>query len=683
MSNHRNGLLLTESYVSGELACGTVSRNSQLNNHHMTTHGENSKDQHYSNSHAKNTVNGDKTAGSSCNSFRVSETKTTAAAAAETTATTSTRTKLGYSRKMSLYHRNPKLQANHKTVLSRKIDRKKKSKLQKMRKRLTKLLHTHAALIMLSFLVVMDATCVIGQLLADIFIVKEKLDRTETEKHDLAEVLQTMFPHFFNATDNLTLDQVLGHLKNTLEINDVRNSSHYSQKTPDSNGSDATHSPTLIMGIPHHNINATVLKEKQELLLDMWKQLSKSLKDHENILKLIKTSQIMLRRFSPSSNQSIIKDKSKKYSSNHFSRQSGGSEEVDTLEEEHNVLFEVTHVFHLTSITILSILLFETLLKVFAMGRKLLNHKIEVFDAAVIVISWSLDVAFKDGIWDHPGSNAATILIILLPWRVIRIVNSFVLVIQEKDHVRLKLIKQRFRSSERRTREYKEKLNKYRVSSYRRGTRYLNSLGFKGPQIFNALQQKLRNLLNVDIDAFKKELDILLSTKPDEPTNRHETDGMKSFSDHNFGLNAYRNLGPDEDTQDPIDEKRKRSSLALKALSEFASLAMVSTVGSLPNLASKSEFSSDSSSSDDDDDSSDQHKGIDRSVSTDSAFSQTDSLFSTVSYQSDTPNNNIRNNLTYSHQTLGDSSSLPTYEDAMTSVYKSDDIQSKNQHTKL
>eukprot|EP00106_Octopus_bimaculoides_P019817 XP_014787259.1 PREDICTED: uncharacterized protein LOC106881396 [Octopus bimaculoides] len=564
----------------------------------------------------------------------------------------------------------------------------------RMRKRLTKLLHTHAALIMLSFLVVMDATCVIGQLLADIFIVKEKLDRTETEKHDLAEVLQTMFPHFFNATDNLTLDQVLGHLKNTLEINDVRNSSHYSQKTPDSNGSDATHSPTLIMGIPHHNINATVLKEKQELLLDMWKQLSKSLKDHENILKLIKTSQIMLRRFSPSSNQSIIKDKSKKYSSNHFSRQSGGSEEVDTLEEEHNVLFEVTHVFHLTSITILSILLFETLLKVFAMGRKLLNHKIEVFDAAVIVISWSLDVAFKDGIWDHPGSNAATILIILLPWRVIRIVNSFVLVIQEKDHVRLKLIKQRFRSSERRTREYKEKLNKYRIAmnscsmrvrtdSVGAWTRYLNSLGFKGPQIFNALQQKLRNLLNVDIDAFKKELDILLSTKPDEPTNRHETDGMKSFSDHNFGLNAYRNLGPDEDTQDPIDEKRKRSSLALKALSEFASLAMVSTVGSLPNLASKSEFSSDSSSSDDDDDSSDQHKGIDRSVSTDSAFSQTDSLFSTVSYQSDTPNNNIRNNLTYSHQTLGDSSSLPTYEDAMTSVYKSDDIQSKNQHTKL
>lgn len=168
-----------------------------------------------------------------------------------------------------------------------------------------------------------------------------------------------MFPHFFNATDNLTLDQVLGHLKNTLEVNDVKNSSHYSQKVSDPNAGDSTHSPTLIMGIPHHNINSTVLKERQELSLDTWKQLSKSLKDHENILKFIKTSQVMLRRFSTSNNQSIFKDKSKKYSSNHFSGQNGGSEEVDQLEEEHNILFEVTHVFHLTSITILSILLFE------------------------------------------------------------------------------------------------------------------------------------------------------------------------------------------------------------------------------------------------------------------------------------------------------------------------------------
>ena len=127
-----------------------------------------------------------------------------------------------------------------------------------------------------------------------------------------------------------------------------------------------------------------------------------------------------------------------------------------------------------------------------------------------------------------------------------------------------------------------------------------------------------------------------------------------------------------------LSEKRKRSSLALTALSEFASLAMVSTVGSLPNLASKSEFSSDSSSSDDEE-SSDQHREIDRTVSADSAFSQTDSIFSTVSFTVECADNLGEDNIAYTHETLGNTGSLPTYEDAMISVYNSnsDEVQSQ------
>ena len=39
-------------------------------------------------------------------------------------------------------------------------------------------------------------------------------------------------------------------------------------------------------------------------------------------------------------------------------------------------------------------------------------------------VSWALDVAFWEGIWAQPGTEAATILIFILPWRVVRIVNS-------------------------------------------------------------------------------------------------------------------------------------------------------------------------------------------------------------------------------------------------------------------
>ncbi|WAR02271.1 hypothetical protein MAR_008829 [Mya arenaria] len=79
------------------------------------------------------------------------------------------------------------------------------------------------------------------------------------------------------------------------------------------------------------------------------------------------------------------------------------------------------------------------------------------------MVSWSLDVAFWEGIWARPGQEGATLLIFILPWRVIRIVNSFVLVIQEKDLVLLKVVKQRLRLALRREKDSAVKLDKYRI----------------------------------------------------------------------------------------------------------------------------------------------------------------------------------------------------------------------------
>lgn len=97
------------------------------------------------------------------------------------------------------------------------------------------------------------------------------------------------------------------------------------------------------------------------------------------------------------------------------------------------------------------------------MGSHFLNHRLEVFDAFVVTVSWILDLSFYEGIWAQPGSEAATILIIILPWRVIRIVNSFVLVIKEKDLVILKVIKQQYRRMVKREKELNNKLEQYRI----------------------------------------------------------------------------------------------------------------------------------------------------------------------------------------------------------------------------
>ncbi|OWF53052.1 Voltage-gated hydrogen channel 1 [Mizuhopecten yessoensis] len=143
-------------------------------------------------------------------------------------------------------------------------------------------------------------------------------------------------------------------------------------------------------------------------------------------------------------------------------RAAGGADDHD---HGHSVTHEVTHYFHIGSMAILSILLFEAFLKVIGMGSHFLKHRLEVFDAFVVTVSWCLDVAFWEGIWAHPGTEAATILIIILPWRIIRIVNSFVLVIKEKDMVELKVVKQQYRSAIKVARALKRKRDMYRVEA--------------------------------------------------------------------------------------------------------------------------------------------------------------------------------------------------------------------------
>ncbi|KAK3101403.1 hypothetical protein FSP39_003322 [Pinctada imbricata] len=214
-------------------------------------------------------------------------------------------------------------------------------------------------------------------------------------------------------------------------------------------------------------------------------------------------------------------------------RAAGSSGDHHGHHVDHTLNEHLTHAFHLGSMVILSILVAETFLKIFAMGSKFLHHRLEVFDAFVVTVSWILDVAFYEGIWAKPGTEAVTILIIILPWRVIRIVNSFVLVIQEKDLVLLKVVKQQYRRTIKREKEAKKKLDLYRVE-----VRQLQGLCRK------------RGANEVEITACA-----------------------------------------------PIGRKKRRRSSVLSGMSSFASLAMIGSIGSQPELDRVS-----SSSEDEDDD---------------------------------------------------------------------------------
>ena len=53
-----------------------------------------------------------------------------------------------------------------------------------------------------------------------------------------------------------------------------------------------------------------------------------------------------------------------------------------------------------------------------------LFYLFQVFDAFIVITSFILDVIFLDSRWYETGKDATTILVLLLPWRVVRIVNS-------------------------------------------------------------------------------------------------------------------------------------------------------------------------------------------------------------------------------------------------------------------
>ncbi|KAK7487881.1 hypothetical protein BaRGS_00020928 [Batillaria attramentaria] len=66
----------------------------------------------------------------------------------------------------------------------------------------------------------------------------------------------------------------------------------------------------------------------------------------------------------------------------------------------------------------------RVILKVFCAGSHFVKRKIEVFDAVIILASFVVDLVFLKGLQAFPIDDSIFILAFLLPWRVIRVVNT-------------------------------------------------------------------------------------------------------------------------------------------------------------------------------------------------------------------------------------------------------------------
>lgn len=290
-------------------------------------------------------------------------------------------------------------------------------KRNRMKKRMSTLLHTHVALIILTACAVLDASCVIGQIIADILIMKDELHEKEILEATSRDIVFKTFPHILNETihEGSSLPSLLAEVQRELG---------------------------------HHNYDGH---------------------DHGPLEQLAAMAKVPWPE--PTKNDSFFRDHQHFHSDHDHphrrKRGAGGNHKHDMLtagaKYQHYMLHELTHAFHLGSMVILTFLVLVTYFKIFIMGKKFLHHKIELFDAFVITVSWALDLAFWEGLWAHPEDEAANIMMYILPWRVIRIVNSFVLVIQGRDLLQLKIVKQQYRGSVKRASDLKMKVELYRV----------------------------------------------------------------------------------------------------------------------------------------------------------------------------------------------------------------------------
>lgn len=129
---------------------------------------------------------------------------------------------------------------------------------------------------------------------------------------------------------------------------------------------------------------------------------------------------------------------------------------------------------HYVSIAILSFLLLEEVVRITAMGRYICQHKIEIFDAVVIVTSFTVDVVFVGGVSGDngqkaaartpsprpsrlsvlhvlsvyltacrdqvvEGQKAAAALVVLLVWRLARVVDGIITTVKRKQEFRIRL----------------------------------------------------------------------------------------------------------------------------------------------------------------------------------------------------------------------------------------------------
>lgn len=173
---------------------------------------------------------------------------------------------------------------------------------------------------------------------------------------------------------------------------------------------------------------------------------------------------------------------------------------------EYSIEEHIAHICHFASVAILGVVSLETILKALCAGSLFFHRRLEVFDALVVIISFIADTVLLVTFPSYSTRDFVFILAFLLPWRVIRVVDSLVVAVKDHEHFRLKLLYGRKKKIQNNLRETEVRLQifKYQCNALKRLCMAENIDEWKIEQCLKA-EQKYQSTLGKR--KFKMKLD--------------------------------------------------------------------------------------------------------------------------------------------------------------------------------
>ncbi|XP_077995963.1 voltage-gated hydrogen channel 1-like [Glandiceps talaboti] len=126
---------------------------------------------------------------------------------------------------------------------------------------------------------------------------------------------------------------------------------------------------------------------------------------------------------------------------------------LNETEHEEGSSNDVSEILHYCSIAILSVFMVEISIRIYCMKLDFFKHKLEVFDAIIVLISFAFDIAYA--ISPETFHNIMGLLVIFRLWRVVRIFNGILLSV--KNQAEKKIAAQK-----RKCAELEQELEKFR-----------------------------------------------------------------------------------------------------------------------------------------------------------------------------------------------------------------------------